>query len=101
MWHADPCTWKLVYLVFGLGAGLLQVREGMNCGYYKVQTMGLCAQLHLPAKACQMQSSSTTTLNEKPLAYYMLSKKFHHCCFAKEVYVITTTNHWWQWSTRM
>ena len=33
MAHLDPYTQKLMHQVFGLGARLLQARDGMRCGH--------------------------------------------------------------------
>ena len=67
----------------GLVAGLLQVREGMNCGFQK---MSLHAQLHLPAKDYHVQSGNTAMGSPWNTT---LSRKISPSLFAKEVCVIT------------
>ena len=45
----------------GLGAKLLEVMDGKNCGHDETQQMQYCSQLHLPAKAFLVQSCATAT----------------------------------------
>ena len=47
----------------GLGAGLLQVREVMNCGHDKVPDISTIHPIVFPNKSFLVQSGDTATLN--------------------------------------
>ena len=73
----------------GLGASLLYVREGVNCGHDEVSD-NVTAQLLLPVKPYPAQSASTTTLKGRHWVYCMGLKNFITTAFLRR-YMISMT----------
>ena len=55
----------------GLGVGLLQLREGMNCGSDDVSDNTTLCLMILPIIPYPVQSSGTATVKGMHLVYYM------------------------------
>ena len=74
---------------FGLGAGLLQVRDGMNFGKDVVPDNAILGPIAFTSKSYQELRDVTATQRE---AYAILHglEKFHHYCFERQASVITS-----------
>ena len=74
-----------------LGAKLLQVREGMNCGHDKIPDNAILFTTAFTSKS--LSSAEWHYINIQCEALWILQgiEKFHHYCFMREVYIIT--NH--------
>ena len=73
----------------GLGAGLLQVRDGMNSGHDKVPDNVILCPITFTSKtlSCVEQCYSNTEHDAMEILHGL--ERFHHYCFAREVCIIT------------
>ena len=72
-----------------LGAGLLQVKEGMNCWHDEVPDNATLQTIDFTTKSLLGAEWLYSTIEWEALGILHGPEKFHHYCFAKEVCVIT------------
>ena len=72
-----------------LGAGLLQVRDGMSCWQDKVLKNTALCPVSFARKSISSAEWWYSNIECKVLGVMDGLEKFHHYCFAKEVYIIT------------
>ena len=72
-----------------LGAGHLQVRDGMNCGWGKVLDNTALCPIASTSKSLSTAQQWYSNIEWKALGILHSLEKFHHCCFTKAVNIIT------------
>ena len=85
---------RLLYLetdafYVSLGAGLLQVREGMYCGFDEVQDNVNQCPIAFGSKSLSCAGQLYSNIKWEALGIQHGLKKFHHYCIDKEVCLIT------------
>ena len=73
----------------GLGVGLLQIREKINCPYDEAPDNTVLHPTAFASKSLPTAKPDTAALRGKHSAYYMDWKKIYHYCFAIKVSIIT------------
>ena len=73
----------------GLGASLLQVNEGMNCGHDQVPDNATLPPVAFASKSLSSSESQFSNIEWEAHGILHGLEKFHHCCIAKGVYVKT------------
>ena len=73
----------------GLGARLMQVQDGMNCGYGKIPDNEMLHPIDLTSKHLLSAEQCNSNLEQETFGILHGLEKFYDHCFAKEVCVIT------------
>ena len=73
----------------GLGEGLLQVRDNLNCGYGKVPENKILHPFTFANKSLSSVEWWYSNIERQALRILHGLENFHHYCFAHEVHVIT------------
>ena len=71
-----------------LGAGLLQLREGMNCGLDEVLNNVTLCSIAFSSKCLSCAEWWYYKIIGEPFGILHGLERFHHYCFSKEVCVI-------------
>ena len=81
----------------GLDAGLLQVRDGMNCTKDTTPDNSLLRSIaFVSGSLSNAETCYSNTERDAPVILHGF-QRFHHDCFAREVHIITKTNNWYQY----
>ena len=84
----EPLYLEADALRVGLGTGLLQMWDNLNCGCDEAPDNTMFWLITFPSKSLSSMEQQYSNIEREVLAILHELEKFHHYCFAHEKYVI-------------